>query len=108
MKYSKIAVIGSPDSVLIFKAVGVDVYGVTDAADAQKTLLSIPPDTYAVIFITDDFAAGMKPLLQKYKNATYPVVLPIPSAFGSTGMGLQGVYEDADKVLNSELLFNIK
>ena len=51
----KMAIIGDSDSILAFKAGGVDAYGATDAIMAKETLKKLAKE-YEVIFITDDLA----------------------------------------------------
>ena len=63
-------------------------------------------DEYAVILVTENYAAKMEQLMQKLKQQTYPVVLPIPGSTGSNGFGLAGVKKDVEKAVGVDILFD--
>ena len=48
----KVAVIGDKDSILAFKALGVEVYTAIDGEDAKKTIKDLAKKEFGVIFIT--------------------------------------------------------
>ncbi|MGN1043145.1 MAG: V-type ATP synthase subunit F [Christensenellales bacterium] len=103
MRNNRIAVIGDKDSVLAFKAVGADVFPVKnyfDAADKLKKLAR----TYAVIFITEEIAEKISDVAARYKTRTYPAVIPIPGAQGSTGFGMKGISDNVEKAIGTDIL----
>lgn len=105
-KVGKIAVIGDSESVTAFLAIGAAVFGVGDeyaAADVLRKLAKT--DEYAVILVTENYAAKMEPLMQKLKQQTYPAVLCIPGSGGSNGFGLAGVKKDVEKAVGVDILF---
>ena len=53
----KIAVVGDKDSILAFKALGVDVFNVYDEDEARKTVDTLARDNYGIIFITEQIAS---------------------------------------------------
>ena len=55
-KERKIAVIGDPGSVMIFKAIGLDVYYEEQAPMIEKRIHKLADDGYAVIYITEEAA----------------------------------------------------
>lgn len=103
MHRDKIAVIGDKDSILAFKAVGVDVYPVRNEFDSADTLKKLAR-TYAVIFITEDIAEKIPDVLKRYKTRPYPAVIPIPGAQGSTGLGMKGISDDVEKAIGTDIL----
>jgi len=105
MLNNKIAVIGDKDSVLAFKALGVDVFDARNPFDAQETLKKLARD-YAVIFITEDIVEKIADVVARYKTRPYPAVIPIPSAKGTTGFGMRGLSKDVEKALGADILFN--
>ncbi len=105
MRSNKIAVIGDKDIVLAFKAVGMDVYSASDAAEAASALKSIAPK-YSIIFITEDLAQDNWQLIDRYKSRTYPAVIPIPPPSGSTGFGMAGIKADVERAVGTDILFN--
>ena len=50
--FKKIGVVGDKDSVLAFKALGIDVFPVVEDSEARKTIDTLARNDYAVIFVT--------------------------------------------------------
>ncbi len=100
-----IAVVGDKDSVLAFKAIGLDVFPVSNEMEARDTVKHLAR-TFEVIFITDKIAQSIDSLLARYKARPYPVVVPIPSAEGSNGFGLNGIKKDVEKAIGADILFS--
>lgn len=94
----KTAIIGEGESVLVFKAVGVEPFSVSSAAEAEKTLSQIAK-TYKIIFITDDFAAAIDDKIKKYTAQSYPVIVSVPSKAGSNGYGEKNLVDAMEKAL---------
>ncbi len=94
----KTAIIGDGESILVFKAVGVEPFSVSTAEEAEKTLSQIAK-TYKIIFITDDFAAAIDDKIKKYTAQSYPVIVSIPSKSGSNGYGEKNLVEAMEKAL---------
>lgn len=103
--HNGIAVVGDKDSVLAFKAIGLDVFPTLNENDAKDTIKKIARD-YKVIFITDKIACNIESTLRRYKSRPYPVIVPIPSAEGSNGFGMQGIKSDIEKAIGSDILFS--
>ena len=108
MIYDKIAVIGKIDNILGFKAAGVEVFAVKDAEQSKSVLFTISKKGYAVILLTEDLVVQMTEMLSRYKLQAYPAIIPIPTAKGTSGIGIKGIMEDADKAIGAELLFSNK
>lgn len=105
MRNNRIAVIGDKDSVLAFKAVGMDVYPVEDVSEAERMVKILARD-YAVIFVTEEIAENAREVLDRYKSRPYPAIIPIPSNKGSNGFGMAGVKADVEKAIGADILFN--
>lgn len=105
MPNNKIAVIGDKDSVLAFKALGVDVYNAVNGDEAKEKLKKCARE-YSVILITEDLAVEAEDILKRYKTKAYPIVIPIPPATGGNGFGLNGVKADVEKAIGTDILFN--
>ncbi len=103
MLNNKIAVIGDKDSILAFKAIGVDVFPIKNSFDASETLKKLARN-YAVIFITEEIAESISDIVDRYKVRPYPAVIPIPGAGGSTGFGMRGISKDVEKALGTDIL----
>jgi len=102
MSNNKTAVMGGRDSITAFSAVGVDVYP-SSKDTAEETLKRLARD-YSVIFITEDTAEGVTDLIARYKSRPYPIVLIIPSASGTNGLGMAGITKDIEKAIGTDIL----
>ena len=103
---NKIAVIGDKDSVLAFKAVGVEVFDATTAEQAQPLIKKLSQGDYAVIFIVGNLAEQIPDTLAKAKLKPFPAVVPIPTGANSSGFGMQGIKADVEKAIGVDILFN--
>lgn len=84
-KERKIAVIGDPGSVMIFKAIGLDVYYEEQGPMIEKRIHKLADEGYAAIYITEEAAQLVPEAIDYYTTATFPAIIPIPSAKGSLG-----------------------
>ncbi len=104
-KIGKFAVIGDSESVTAFMAIGAVVFKVSDEYQAADTLRKLAKtDEYAVILVTENYAAKMEQLMQKLKAQPYPAVLAIPGANASNGFGMAGVRRDVEKAVGVDIL----
>ena len=103
MREGKIGVMGDPDSVMGFAAVGLDVFPV-EPEDAGYKLHELAKD-YAVLFVTEGIAACASEAIDRYKTVPYPAVIIIPGNAGSTGLGLKHVRENVEKAIGIDMLF---
>lgn len=104
---SKIAVIGDKDSVLGFKAVGVEVFDATTAEQANILIKKLSQTgQYAVLFIAEGLAEQIQETLAKAKLQTYPAVVPIPTTAKPSGFGLSGIKSDVEKAIGVDIIFN--
>ena len=101
----KMAILGEGDSVLAFKAGGVDAYYASDREEAKDILRKLAKE-YAVIFITETLAEQMDDLLKKFNQSPYPVILPVPSGSGEGGYARTKMKERMEKALGVDILFN--
>lgn len=81
----RLAVIGDIDSVVLFKAVGAEVFPVTSADEAGDVLVRLADEQYAIVCITEQFGDELLPLVERYSDRPAPAVVFIPSNKGSTG-----------------------
>ena len=85
----KIAVIGGRETVMGFKALGLETYPAADAAEAGQTLrhLTRDSDDYAIIYIEENLAAQLSHEIDKFKDRPTPAIILIPGREGSIGLG---------------------
>ena len=107
MRDGGIAVVGDKDSVLAFKAIGVDVFPVENEIQARDKVHTLARN-YSVIFVTEQVALWIEMLIKRYQARPYPVIVPIPSAEGNKGLGLMGIKANVEKAIGADILFDKK
>lgn len=101
---AKIGVIGDADSVMGFKALGIDTYSVT-AEEAPRMIHKLAKEKYAVIFIAEKTARLASEAISRYKSVPYPAIIPIPGNYGSTGFGMAALKANVEKAIGVDILF---
>lgn len=101
----KIGVIGDRDSVLGFKAVGLDVFPCKDQEEAKSVLQKIAKESYAIIYITERFYKDMLEEIAKYEDMRIPAVVPIPGIDGSYGIGMANLKKAVERAVGADILF---
>lgn len=100
----KIAVIGGRETVIGFKALGLDVFPAADekqALEAFKTCARA--EEYAIIYLEESFAAALAPETDKYKDAPAPAVILIPGKEGSLGLGQSALKAAVERAVGSDI-----
>ena len=95
----KVAVIGERQDILGFTALG---FTVLEAADTDAD--GVADGGYAVIFITEGYAAALADEISKFDNTPTPAILPIPSATADGGFGMQALHERVKRAVGSDIL----
>ena len=100
----RVAVIGDKDSVLMFKALGVDVYTAVDGEDAKKLVKKLAQENFGIIFITEDFAAKIQDTIDKYREEMAPAIILIPSNKEDLGLGMADINKSVEKAVGANIL----
>ncbi len=104
--YNRIGVIGDKDSVLAFKAVGIEVFDAKTADEVKDLITKLSNQEFAVLFVTEDLAEQIPDTLAKAKTKPFPAIVPIPSSKGVSGFGMDGIKKDVEKAIGTDILFN--
>jgi V/A-type H+-transporting ATPase subunit F len=102
---NNIAVVGSIDSILAFKTVGFDVFGVTNEENTRSVLNKVLTQ-YKLIMITDNYAIYVEDIIKDTQNSAYPTVLIIPSGVNSGDYALKQISESVERALGVNILLN--
>ena len=102
--YKKIGVVGDKDSVLAFKALGVDVAPVVGAHEARRAVDKMAMNDYAVIFVTEQVAVTIEETIERYNNQLLPAVILIPSNQGTLNIGSKRISESVEKAVGMNIL----
>ena len=103
MRY-KIAVLGDPDSVLGFQALGLEVFPVESVDEAKHALHSMAKQSYAVIYLTEQLAKQMPADIAHYQDAVTPAIILIPGKDGSLGIGMNNVKIAVERAVGADIL----
>ena len=110
----KIAIIGSKDQILGFKAMGITAAGANNVEEAKEQLYKLanetvevegePKKAYAIIFILEEFAIQLPQ--EDYKKLTkeaLPAIIPIPGVKGTEGYGLTRIKKMVEQAVGSDI-----
>ncbi len=104
MPMYKIAVLGDKDSVLGFKALGLEVFPVESVEEARRVLHALARENYAVIYLTEQAAAQMEADVNRYKDELTPAIILIPGKEGSLGIGMANVKSAVERAVGADIL----
>ena len=100
----KIAVMGDSDSVLGFKALGLDTYPAESVEEARHILHELAKDNYAVVYLTEQLGVNMEAELARYKDELTPAIILIPGKEGSLGIGMANVKNAVERAVGADIL----
>ena len=102
----KIAVIGGRDTVIGFRALGLETYPAADAAEAGHILrrLTRENEDYAIIYIEENLAAELEHEISKFKGRPTPDVILIPGREGSMGLGQSALKAAVERAVGTNIL----
>ena len=103
----KIAMLGNQESILGFKALCLDCFGVYEQSEAEKAIDEIyEKKEYGILFITEDWMEKLRTKLDELKDAALPAVIAIPGVRGATGEGQKEISRIVEKAVGSDILSN--
>ena len=102
----KIGIIGERDSVMGFMAIGFAVHEAPDAETAARILHTLAKDeSYAIIFIVENYAKAIPEDIARYKDMPLPAVISIPGRAGSDGSGMAAIKSAGERAVGADILF---
>mgnify|MGYP002601349318 FL=1 len=99
----RIAVIGDPDSVLGFKALGMEVCPAEDVEQARQAIHRMAKENYAILYLTEQLAAQLQPEIARYQDALTPAIILIPGKEGSLGIGMANVKTAVERAVGADI-----
>ena len=102
----KIAVIGGADTVIGFKALGLETCPVANADQAREALrrMTRESDDYAIIYLEENLAAELQRDIDRYKDSPKPAIILIPGREGSLGLGQSALKAAVERAVGSDIL----
>ncbi|MBN2306994.1 V-type ATP synthase subunit F [Candidatus Peregrinibacteria bacterium] len=111
----KISIVGTRETILGFKALGLEPFYVSEPEAAVATLYDLKKERaetkgeshnkYAIIFIMEDLMSAVTD--DDYKKLTadpLPAIIPLPSHLGSSGYGLKKLKTIVEKAVGMDIL----
>ena len=100
----RIAVIGDPDSVLGFKALGLEVCPAEDVEQARQAIHRMAKENYAILYLTEQLAAQLQSEIARYQDALTPAIILIHGKEGSLGIGMANVTNAVERAVGADIL----
>ncbi|MGI5970350.1 MAG: V-type ATP synthase subunit F [Oscillospiraceae bacterium] len=100
----KIAVLGDRESVIGFKALGLDVFPTEDAEAAKETLHRLARSNYAIIYMTEQLSVKLTQDIARYKDSVTPAIILIPGKEGSLSLGQKALKSSVERAVGADIL----
>lgn len=100
----KIAVLGDRESVLGFRTLGLQAVSAETAEEARQALHRLAKEEYAIIYLTEQYAAKLESDIARYRDALTPAIILIPGKSGSLGIGMQNVTKTVERAVGADIL----
>lgn len=100
----QIAVIGDWESVMGFRALGLDTYPVQGPDEAREKIRELAKTNCAVIYLTEQLAKDMEDVLARYKDELRPAIILIPGREGSLGIGKNNIQRAIERAVGADIL----
>lgn len=111
----KISIVGTRETIIGFKALGLEPVYVNEPAAAVEALYDLKKERvehegesrnkYAIVFIMEDLMSAITD--DDYKKLTadpLPAIIPLPSHLGSSGFGLKKLKTIVEKAVGMDIL----
>ena len=102
----KIAVIGGRETVMGFKALGLETCPAANAAEAREALrrLTRESEDYAIIYLEETLAQQLASDIDKFKDSPTPAIILIPGREGSIGLGQSALKAAVERAVGTNIL----
>ncbi len=102
----RIAVMGGRETVMGFKALGLDVFPISGDEEALSTFkkLTKENESYAVIYVEETLFKALSAEIDRIKDSPTPAVILIPGRDGSLGLGQSALQSAAVRAVGSDIL----
>ena len=100
----QIAAIGDWESVMGFRALGLDTYPVTSVEEAKEKVRELAKTNCAVIYLTEQLAKDMEDVIAHYKDELRPAIILIPGREGSLGIGKANIQRAIERAVGADIL----
>ena len=96
--------IGGRDSVLGFRALGLETCIAENGEQAKAAIHRMAKENYAIIYLTEHLAAQIPAEIERRREDLSPAIILIPGREGSLGIGMAGVRTATEKAVGADIL----
>ncbi len=103
----KIDVLGGRDTVMGFKALGLDVFPASGAEEAKEIFRHLTRESdeeYAIIYVEENLAQYLEHEIARYKDVPSPAIILIPGREGPLGLGQSALKAAVEKAVGIDIL----
>ena len=102
----KIGVMGGPDTVIGFKALGLDTFAVDNKDEAKRIMNKITDvdSEYAIIYLEENLAEALSNEIKRVKDRPTPAIILIPGREGSIGLGQSALKAAVERAVGTNIL----
>ena len=100
----RIAVIGDWESVMGFRALGLDAYPGLLRRGGGVGVQKLARGDCAVIYLTEQLAVKLEDVIARYKDALRPAIILIPGKEGSLGVGKRSIQSAIERAVGADIL----
>jgi V/A-type H+-transporting ATPase subunit F len=102
----KIGVLGGRETVMGFKALGLEVYPVDDPEEARRTFRDVtsPENNLAILYVEENLAEGLRHDIDRFKDDPTPAIILIPGRDGSLGLGQSALQAAVERAVGTNIL----
>ena len=104
MSSNKIAVVGDRDSVLGFKALGLEVFPAQAGEEAKPILRQLAKEDYGIVYLTEQLALERPEDRQRVKECRTPAKKPKAGQVGPQGRGMAQVKRCVERAVGADIL----
>ena len=106
---SPMAAVGSYDSILPFKAIGLDVVEITDEnRDSIGEIMNrFAIKGYAALFVEEALFSKYQQAVDEDNESTDMCIIPVPNQSGSMGVGLSSIRRNVERAVGMDI-FGVK
>ena len=100
----RIAVVGDWQSVMGFRALGLETYPADTREEAREIIHRLAKENCGVIYLTEQLAKDMDDVTSRYKDELRPAIILIPGREGSLGIGKNNIQRAIERAVGADIL----
>lgn len=94
-----VGAIGTDESITIYNSVGFTTYFSNDYSQIDKMIFKLYKEGCKIIFVTEKVYENIPDTLEKYRQNTYPIILPLPLDNVNSGVGMKKIKDNVEKAI---------